>query len=95
MSEWKKYCDENLPNIGQEVIGYNSKWVDLDFNPEGTRLGFVNPDGEFVSLYWWDYQDTYIEISKSICGENREFYINHIDNTEPEYWIEKPCFKMK
>lgn len=78
------------PEEGIEVLAYNHEWIDEDFNPNGTRVGFVNGDGEFTSAYWWDYQDSYLTINKSICEENKDFYINHIDNTEPEYWMPIP-----
>ena len=31
---------EQKPPIGVEVIAYHHKWVDEDFNPNGTRIGF-------------------------------------------------------
>ena len=82
---------EQKPKIGVEVIAYHHKWVDEDFNPNGTRIGFLSDDG-FTSAYWWDYQDCYETINKSNCEANEDFYKSHIDNTEPEYWcyIPKP-----
>ena len=64
------------------------KWVDDD-NKNGVRVGFLN-DGGFVSAYYWDYQDDYIAISADRCKDNEKFFERHIDNTEPEYWIEMP-----
>ena len=82
---------EQKPPIGVEVIAYHHKWVDEDFNPNGTRIGFLSDDG-FTSAYWWDYQDCYETINKFNCEANEDFYRSHIDNTEPEYWcyIPKP-----
>ena len=82
---------EQKPPIGVEVIAYHHKWVDEDFNPNGTRIGFLSDNG-FTSAYWWDYQDCYETINKSNCEANEDFYRSHIDNTEPEYWcyIPKP-----
>lgn len=34
---------------GQEVIGYNKEWVHEDFNPSGTRIGFLTDIG-FISV---------------------------------------------
>ena len=31
---------EQKPPFGVEVIAYHHKWVDEDFNPNGTRIGF-------------------------------------------------------
>lgn len=88
-SPWKK-CKDELPPEGVEVIAYHHKWIDEDFNPNGTRVGFLNGDGEFTSAYWWDYQDCYQTINKSNCEDNKDFFKSHIDNTEPEYWCYVP-----
>ena len=39
---------EQKPPIGVEVIAYHHKWVDEDFNPNGTRIGFLSDD-EFIN----------------------------------------------
>lgn len=91
---WKKYADEK-PKEGVEVIAYNKAWINEDFNPNGTRVGFLNGDGEFTSAYWWDYQDCYETINKSRCEDNKEFYSRHIDNTEPEFWLPIPKYSYK
>ena len=88
MTKWHKFSEE-LPPEGVEVIAYNMKWVDKDYNKNGVRVGFLN-DGEFVSAFYWDYQDDYIAISKNRCEDNEDFFERHIDNTEPEYWLEMP-----
>ena len=89
-SPWIKYKDEK-PEVGVEVIAFHPKWVDEDFNPNGTRVGFLGDDG-FISANWWDYQDCYETISKSHCESNKDFYRSHIDNTEPEFWLPIPKF---
>ena len=82
---------EQKPPFGVEVIAYHHKWVDEDFNPNGTRIGFLSDEG-FISAFWWDYQDCYETISKSHCESNKDFYRSHIDNTEPEFWTYFPEF---
>ena len=42
-----------------------------------------------------DYQDYYETISKLHCESNKDFYRNHIDNTEPEFWIPIPGLKKQ
>ena len=42
---------EQKPPFGVEVIAYHHKWVDEDFNPNGTRVGFLG-DEEFISAFW-------------------------------------------
>lgn len=55
-------ADHPLP-YGQEVIGYNKEWVHEDFNPSGTRIGFLNDIG-FISAKWVNDQDCYATCSK-------------------------------
>lgn len=92
-SPWLKYKDKK-PEVDVEVIAFNPKWIDEDFNPNGTRIGFLSDDG-FTSAFWWDYQDCYETISKSRCEDNKEFYSRHIDNTEPEFWMPIPKYSYK
>ena len=82
---------EQKPPFGVEVVAYHHKWVDEDFNPNGTRVGFLGGDG-FISAFWWDYQDCYETISKPHCESDKDFYRSHIDNTEPEFWFPIPKF---
>lgn len=82
---------EQKPPFGVEVIAYHHKWVDEDFNPNGTRIGFLSDEG-FTSAFWWDEQDCYETISKENCESDEDFYENHIDNTEPEFWFPIPRF---
>ena len=60
-------ADHPLP-YGQEVIGYNKEWVHEDFNPSGTRVGFLNDMG-FISAKWVDDQDCY-----ATCSEEGDDY---------------------
>ena len=65
---WVKIdADHPLP-YGQEVIGYNKEWVHEDFNPFGTRVGFLNDIG-FISAKWVDDQDCY-----TTCSEEGDDY---------------------
>ena len=60
-------ADHPLP-YGQEVIGYNKEWVHEDFNPSGTRIGFLNDIG-FISAKWINDQDCY-----ATCSEEGDDY---------------------
>lgn len=51
---------ESLTQKEGEVLAFNEKWIDLDFNPKGVRVGFLTDSKIFISAKWWDYQDTYI-----------------------------------
>ena len=60
-------ADHPLP-YGQEVIGYNKEWVHEDFNPSGTRIGFLSDIG-FYSAKWVNDQDCY-----ATCSEEGDDY---------------------
>ena len=60
-------ADHPLP-YGQEVIGYNKAWVHEDFNPSGTRIGFLNDIG-FISAKWVNDLDCY-----TTCSEEGDDY---------------------
>lgn len=83
---WYKYCKDLLPPISIEVIAYNHKWINEDFNPNGTRVGFRTSDDDFISAYWWDYQDDYVGISGWKCEGNPEFSDELVKNRKPEWW---------
>ena len=36
----------NYTDVYEEVIGYNPAWIDEDFNPNGTRIGFLSDYGD-------------------------------------------------
>jgi len=76
---------ECLPEISEEVICFNPAWIDEDFNPKGIRIGF-RTDDDFITAYYWNYQDSYMTISHSEC-DNKEFYSDKIrNNVEPTHW---------
>ena len=47
---WVKIDAGHPLPYGQEVIGYNKEWVEEDFNPSGTRIGFLSDIG-FISAF--------------------------------------------
>ena len=65
---WIKIDAEHPLPYGQEVIGYNKEWVHEDFNPSGTRIGFLSGTG-FFSAKWNNDQDFY-----STCSEEGDDY---------------------
>ena len=48
--KWNKVSEKEIP-FGEEVIAFNKEWIDEDFNPNGTRIGFLLDDG-FISATW-------------------------------------------
>lgn len=58
-AEWIDIKKHPLTQEDGEVIGYNPEWIDHDFNPNGTRIGFIDGDGNFTSAKWVDTHDYY------------------------------------
>lgn len=85
---WNNVRDKS-PEHGVEVICFNKAWVNEDFNPSGIRIGFLNGDGDFTTAHWWDYQDTYVTISKTDC-DNEGFSDEIKMSTEPTHWMILP-----
>lgn len=73
---WIKIDAEHPLPYGQEVIGYNKEWVHEDFNPTGTRIGFLTGTG-FISAKWNNDQDFY-----STCSEEGDDYM--VSQTLPD-----------
>ena len=65
---WVKIDAGHPLPYGQEVIGYNKEWVEEDFNPSGTRIGFLSDIG-FISAKWVNDQDCY-----TTCSEEGDDY---------------------
>ena len=87
----------NVP-IGEEVIAFNKEWINSDFNPNGTRIGFLQDDG-FVSATWNDEQDCYDTCSeegddyyKGVSGIPRadEYHKQFAKPNMPTHWMEIP-----
>lgn len=65
-----------------EVLLYNKKWVDEDFNPKGIRIGYYNACSGWTSAYWLDEYDDYSTAESDI------------DNFHaPTHWMKLPSFK--
>ena len=70
---WIKVDEDHPLPYGQEVIGYNKEWVHEDFNPSGTRIGFLSDVG-FQSAKWNNDQDCY----DTPCEEGDDYIISQI-----------------
>lgn len=83
---------DNPPPEGIEVIFYNPKWINEDFNPKGTRVGFLNGDGNYISSYWCNYHDEYhTRISDE---DNEQFELSKAEDQIPTHWQHLPKFKL-
>lgn len=54
-----------------EVIGYNEKWIDEDYNPNGTRICFYSKDYKYWTIAVWNNeQDCYsTRVTTNIYGD--------------------------
>ncbi|WP_333661566.1 DUF551 domain-containing protein [Chishuiella changwenlii] len=81
---WIKIEDQ-LPEESIEVLFFNEKWINEDYNPFGTRIGFYNNE-DFITAYYWNYQDTYITISHNECDDDDGFSDEIKNSIEPTHW---------
>ena len=95
--KWNKVSEKEIP-FGEEVIAFNEKWIDEDFNPNGTRIGFLQYDG-FVSATWNGEDNCY-----DTCYEEGDDYYNGLSGIPgaeiyykqfalpnmPTHWMEIP-----
>lgn len=55
---WIEITEENKPK-DEVVLGFNTKWIDEDFNPDGVRLCHWCDLSGWVSSYWSNYHECY------------------------------------
>jgi len=85
---WSRVQDET-PEYGLEVLCFNEKWVDEDFNPNGTRVGFLNGDDTWITAFYWSYQDTYMTVCKT--EQHFEDWDDELkESTDPTHWLSIP-----
>ena len=63
-SDWISIKDRPLTFKDGEVIAYHKNWEDEDFNPEGTRAGFTDDEGKFISAKWCGFCYKYESCNK-------------------------------
>lgn len=84
--------NNQMPEEGEEVLCFNEHWINEDFNPKGIRIGFLTSSG-FTTAHWWDYQDTYMTISKEEVESEPQAFSDTIKaHTEPTHWMRIPGF---
>lgn len=78
--------DTIIPN--REVLGYNEKWKNLDFNPDGIRLCYyLTTEEEWVSAGWDGCNDTYTGKFSNDCPEEDDY-------APPTHYMLKPKFEI-
>ena len=81
---------ENKPVSGLEILMYNAKWIDEDFNPNGTRIGFKSDVLGYVTAYWCNKHDEYL--TRDSFENNTNFKNTKAEDQIPTHWcyITKP-----
>lgn len=69
--------NENTPE-GEELLLFNEKWKDEDYNPKGVRLGFLEGSGNWLSARWDNYHDCYITADSSLTDEDEPTHYRRI-----------------
>lgn len=78
------------PEVGQEVLLYNEKWIDEDFNPKGIRIGWFGDSSGWTSAYWCNYHDEYH--TRDNADDNEQFTDSKAENQVPTHWMPiEPC----
>lgn len=79
---------DKLPNEGFEVLLFNKKWINEDFNPKGIRIGFLNGTGEWVTAYYCSQHDEYH--TRDNESDDDHYKQNLAEDQKPTYWFELP-----
>ena len=82
--------EEEMPPEHEEVLFYNEKWINEDFNPRGIRIGFMSND-DFTTAHWWNYQDTYETINHVNCDDDNSYSKEIRESIKPTHW--RPFFR--
>ena len=86
---WHEFKGVSLPPEDVDVLAYNKKWIDEDFNPKGIRIGFREED-RFYSAQRNDDSNY-----STHCSDDNDYYDHNGKDELPEYWVEIPEFTFK
>lgn len=56
---WIKIESDTEIPTGIELLLFNEKWIDEDFNPNGVRIGFKDDLTNWTTAQYSNYQDCY------------------------------------
>jgi hypothetical protein len=87
--QWINIKDE-LPESGIEVLLFNEKWINEDWNPKGMRIGFLDDVAGWVSSYWCNYHDEYH--TRTTDEDDHQFEDFKAENQIPTHWMPLPEF---
>ena len=90
MSKWIS-TKSRIPKKGIEVLLFNEKWINEDYNPKGIRIGFLDDVSGWTSAYWCNYHDDYH--TRTSDGDNKQFKDFKASNQVPTHWMSIPEYK--
>lgn len=67
-----------------ELLLYNEKWIDKDFNPNGTRVGFKCDLTNWTSAQYVDMHDTYF--TRYADEDNESFKLSKANDQIPTHY---------
>ena len=80
---WNKVSEKEIP-FGEEVIAFNEKWIDEDFNP-------VTPSGESVGIYQFSSDNIDFLRYYKVCSQSE--WDSAIDRLN--VWLKDANLKVK
>jgi len=80
--------DKQQPEEGFEVLLFNAKWKNEDWNPKGIRIGYKDGIGGWISAYWCNYHDDYH--TRNSEEDDKTFTDFKAENQIPTHWMEIP-----
>lgn len=88
---WIEINEENKPH--GLILGFNEKWIDEDFNPEGVRLCHWCDLSGWVSSYWNNYHECY---NTRTSDEDDEIYtLREAADQIPSHYCKIQGYKPK
>lgn len=76
---------KDIPVLGVEVILYNEKWKNEDYNPNGYRIGFLDDVSGWTSAYWCNHHDSYH--TRTSDEDNNQFEDYKSETQIPTHWF--------
>jgi hypothetical protein len=84
LPRWVSINDKK-PEQGIEVLFFNERWIDDDFNPKGIRIGFIDDVSGYVTAKWCNYHDEYH--TRDSAEDDKQFEDFEAINQIPTHWM--------
>lgn len=76
--------EEELPPSGFECLMQNDKWIHLDFNPKGIRVGYHCDLIGYVTAYFCGQHDCYM--TRTSDEDDETFELSKAEDQIPTHW---------